>query len=88
MLTAYAAEESEREKLGIRFVSLLPQLTGATALGAVFVAAYAARQDMDVATFTNGQGPALTPDQVGQAIIDLVTADALAGCLPAHRRRP
>lgn len=28
---------------------------------------------MDVATFTEGMGPALTPGQVGQAIIDLVT---------------
>ena len=43
-LTAYAAEESARAGLGIRFVSLLPQLTPATALGAVFATAYAARQ--------------------------------------------
>jgi NAD(P)-dependent dehydrogenase (short-subunit alcohol dehydrogenase family) len=42
-LTAYAAEESQRAALGIRFVSVLPQLTPATALGAVFAAAYAAR---------------------------------------------
>ena len=43
-LTAYAAEESGREGLGIRFVSLLPQLTPATALGGMYVAAYTARQ--------------------------------------------
>ena len=42
-LTAYAADQSRRDALGIRFVSLLPQLTPATALGAVFAAAYAAR---------------------------------------------
>ncbi len=72
-LTGYAAAESEREKLGIRFVSLLPQLTPATALGAAAVAGYAARQGVDVATCTEGMGPALTPGQVGQAIIDLVT---------------
>ena len=72
-LTAYAAEESQREQLGIGFVSLLPQLTPATALGAVFFAAYAARQGADVATPAGGQGPALTPEQVGQAITDLVT---------------
>jgi NADP-dependent 3-hydroxy acid dehydrogenase YdfG len=76
-LTAYAAAESERGALGIRFVSVLPQLTGATALGAVYVAAYAARQGVDVATFTNGQGPALTPERVGQAITDLVTGAGL-----------
>jgi NAD(P)-dependent dehydrogenase (short-subunit alcohol dehydrogenase family) len=88
-LTAYAAEESGRDKLGIRFVSLLPQLTPATALGAVFAAAYAARQDTDnrgpapqgtatAAAATAAAAQALTPDQVGQAVIDLVTADALA----------
>jgi NADP-dependent 3-hydroxy acid dehydrogenase YdfG len=43
-LTGYAAEESQRAGLGIRFVSLLPQLTPATDLGARYVAAYAARQ--------------------------------------------
>jgi NAD(P)-dependent dehydrogenase (short-subunit alcohol dehydrogenase family) len=68
-LTAYAAEESRRAALGIRFVSVLPQLTPATALGAVFAAAYAARQGAGGAPGTGG--PALTPAQVGQAIVDL-----------------
>jgi NAD(P)-dependent dehydrogenase (short-subunit alcohol dehydrogenase family) len=70
-LTAYAAEESAREKLGIRFVSLLPQLTPQTALGAVYAAAYAARDGADAAA-SRGGGPALTPDQVGHAITGLV----------------
>jgi hypothetical protein len=68
-LTAYAAEESQRAALGIRFVSVLPQLTPATALGAVFAAAYAARQGADASPSTGG--PPLTPEQVGQAIVDL-----------------
>ena len=68
-LTAYAAEESQRAALGTRFVSVLPQLTPATALGAVFAAAYAARQGADAAPSTSG--PALTPEQAGQAIVDL-----------------
>jgi NAD(P)-dependent dehydrogenase (short-subunit alcohol dehydrogenase family) len=75
-LTAYAAEESTREQLGIRFVSLLPQLTPATALGAVFAAAYATRQGTGAAASAGGAGPALTPDQVGQAVTGLVTSDA------------
>jgi NAD(P)-dependent dehydrogenase (short-subunit alcohol dehydrogenase family) len=70
-LTAYAAEESAREKLGIRFVSLLPQLTPATALGAVFADAYAAREG-NGATQRAG-GPALTPARVGQAVTALVS---------------
>ena len=72
-LTAYAAEESGRQELGIRFISVLPQLTSATALGAVYVTAYAARQGPGAAAA--GSGPALTPGQVGQAITDLVTGE-------------
>jgi len=72
-LTAYAAEESKRENLGIRFVSLLPQLTPATALGAVFAAAYAAREGAGAAARAGGPGGALTPDQVGQAVTALIT---------------
>jgi NAD(P)-dependent dehydrogenase (short-subunit alcohol dehydrogenase family) len=67
-LTAYAAAESVREKLGITFVSLLPQLTPATALGGVYATAYAERPDVPVPP-----GPPLTPEQAGQAVIGLVT---------------
>jgi NAD(P)-dependent dehydrogenase (short-subunit alcohol dehydrogenase family) len=70
-IAAYAADESERAALGIRFISVLPQLTPATGLGAAAVAAYAARQGIDVATFLEGFGPALTPEQAGKAVIDL-----------------
>jgi NAD(P)-dependent dehydrogenase (short-subunit alcohol dehydrogenase family) len=70
-IAAYAAAESEREKLGIRFMSVLPQLTPATGLGATASAAYAARQGIDIATYLEGLGPALTPEQAGEAIVDL-----------------
>src|SRR5215472_10470360 len=36
-LTSYAAAESDRGGLGVRFVSVLPQLTPATALDAAYV---------------------------------------------------
>jgi NAD(P)-dependent dehydrogenase (short-subunit alcohol dehydrogenase family) len=88
-LTAYAAEESGRQELGIRFVSVLPQLTSATALGAVYVAAYAARQG--AGAVARGSGAALTPEQVGQAITDLVTGkgyDTDAYLLTAAGLRP
>ncbi len=75
-ITAYAAAESERGELGIRFVSVLPQLTPVTGLGATAVAAYAAREGIEVAAFTERAGPALTTDQVGQAIVDLAVDDA------------
>ena len=77
-LTGYAAEESERAGLGLRFVSLLPQLTPATDLGARYVAAYAARQGGAQAAPAVGgpgapatSGPPLTPDLAGQAITEL-----------------
>jgi NAD(P)-dependent dehydrogenase (short-subunit alcohol dehydrogenase family) len=74
-LTAYAAAESERAGLGIRFRSVLPQLTGATGLGSAAVAAYAARQGVDAATYRRSTGPPLTTEQVGEAVTSLITGD-------------
>jgi NAD(P)-dependent dehydrogenase (short-subunit alcohol dehydrogenase family) len=71
-LTAYAADESERARLGIRFTAVLPQLTPATGLGAAAVAAYAARAGMDVDAYLKDRGPALTPEQAGAAITALI----------------
>jgi len=72
-LTAYAADESERAGLGIRFTAVLPQLTPATELGAHAVAAYAAREGVDIETFLKERGPSLTPEQVGEAVLSLAT---------------
>jgi NAD(P)-dependent dehydrogenase (short-subunit alcohol dehydrogenase family) len=74
-VTSYAADESERNGLGIRFVSVLPQLTPATTLGAAAVAAYAAREGIDVATYLDRSGPPLTAERAGQAIVELATGD-------------
>jgi NAD(P)-dependent dehydrogenase (short-subunit alcohol dehydrogenase family) len=72
-IAAYAAGESARDGLGIRVVSVLPGLTAATTLGAAGAAAYAARQGVDVATFLERRGPALTAEHVGLAVLDLAT---------------
>ena len=72
-IASYAAAESGRNALGIKFTSVLPQLTPETELGAAGVAAYAARQGVDIPAFLDRLGPALTPEQVGTAIIDIVT---------------
>ena len=72
-ITSYAAAESERGGLGIRFISVLPQLTPATGLGAAAVAAYAAREGMDVAAYLERSGPALTPKQAGEAFLALAS---------------
>jgi NAD(P)-dependent dehydrogenase (short-subunit alcohol dehydrogenase family) len=73
-LMSYAADESERAGLGIRFTAVLPQLTPTTELGARAVAAYAARAGVDVETFLKERGPSLTPEQVGEAVLGLATA--------------
>jgi len=73
-ITAYAADESERAGLGIRFISLLPKLTPATGLGSTAVAAYARRDGIDVDDYLQGLGPALAPDDVGKAIVDVVAS--------------
>lgn len=75
-ITAYAGAESERAGLGIRFISVLPQLTPATALGSAAVAGYAARQGVDVTTYLEEAGPTLTAEQAGDAITSLVTGSA------------
>ena len=72
-ISGYAADESQRAGLGIRFISVLPQLTPATELGAAAVAAYAAREGMDVAAYLERSGPALTPEQAGEAFLDLAS---------------
>lgn len=72
-LMEYAADESQRAGLGIRFTAVLPQLTPATGLGAHAVAAYAARAGVDVETFLKERGPSLNVEQVGEAVLDLAT---------------
>jgi len=73
-VTSYAAEESARARLDIRFLSVLPKLTPATDLGAPAVAAYARRDGIDVDTFLERFGPSLSPDQVGKSIVELATS--------------
>lgn len=78
-IAAYAAQESERAQLGIRFLSILPDLTARTALGRVAVAGYARRQGVEVEQFVKARGEQLRPDQVGAAILTLAAGDAPNG---------
>jgi NADP-dependent 3-hydroxy acid dehydrogenase YdfG len=70
-ISGYAAAESVRAGLDIRFVTLLPQLTPAGGVGAAGVAGYAARQGVDEDTFVEGLQPILTADQVAEAVLDV-----------------
>jgi NAD(P)-dependent dehydrogenase (short-subunit alcohol dehydrogenase family) len=73
-IAGYAAGESDRAGLGINFVSVLPRLTSVTDLGAAAVAAYAARQGVDVDTFVQSSGPVLTAERVGRAVLEIAGA--------------
>lgn len=81
-LRGYAAEESRRAGLHLRFLTLLPQLTPTTAAGSVALAGYAARQGVDPDSFAAGLQPILTPQQVARAVTDLA-ADPGSG--PEYR---
>src|SRR5262245_27123772 len=74
-ISDYAADESQRAGLGIRFISLLPRLTPATELGNEAVAGYARRDGLDVGEFLERFGPTLTPEDVGKATVGLVSSD-------------
>jgi hypothetical protein len=76
-ISAYAAEESERAGLGIRFVSVLPKLTP-TGVGAAGVTAYAARHAKgDVAAYLDQLGPTLTPGRSARRSLDWPPTAAL-----------
>ena len=81
-LRGYAADESSRAGLDIRFVTLLPQLTPVTDLGSAGVAGYAARQGVEADTFVEGLQPILTPDQVAKAVLEVATD---AGSAPEYQ---
>ena len=72
-ITSYAAGESERNGLGIEFVSVLPQLTPDTDLGLAAVQAYAGRQGVDVDAFVQSMAPVLTSEQVGKTVLEIAT---------------
>ncbi|HTK63058.1 MAG TPA: SDR family oxidoreductase [Pseudonocardia sp.] len=71
-INGYARDEAQRAGLGIRFATLLPQLTPTAGVGAVGVAGYAARMGIDAATFTENLQPVLTPEQVAKAVVEIV----------------
>jgi NAD(P)-dependent dehydrogenase (short-subunit alcohol dehydrogenase family) len=73
LITDYATIESQLAGLGIAFVSVLPQLTPATELGAKAVAAYAERQGVDADTFVAALQPALTAEQAGKCVLEIAS---------------
>jgi NAD(P)-dependent dehydrogenase (short-subunit alcohol dehydrogenase family) len=69
-MRGYAADEAARAGLGLRFVTLLPQLTP-SGVGATGAAGYAARQGVDLETFIAGLEPVLTPALVAKTVLEV-----------------
>jgi NAD(P)-dependent dehydrogenase (short-subunit alcohol dehydrogenase family) len=76
LLAGYAQDEAERAGLGIAFTAVLPRVTPLTDLGRPAVRAYAARAGRSEEAYLEQLGGPLTPEQAGQAVVDLVTDDA------------
>jgi NAD(P)-dependent dehydrogenase (short-subunit alcohol dehydrogenase family) len=72
-ISAYAGLEAVRNALDIRFVSVLPQITPATDLGAKYVEVYAGFQGLDVETYLSQLGPTLSLKQAGESIVELAS---------------
>jgi NAD(P)-dependent dehydrogenase (short-subunit alcohol dehydrogenase family) len=90
-VSEYAAAESRRQALGIRFLAVLPALSPTTDLGTEAAAAYAAYQGVGTDAFVRAMGPLLTPEGAGAAMVSLAAEedrDAPAYTLSAAGLQP
>ncbi|HTG61144.1 MAG TPA: hypothetical protein VMG63_17255, partial [Terriglobia bacterium] len=67
----YAAQEVNRQKLGLHIHCLLPTLNPSTDLGRAAIAAYAERAGVGIDEFANRLAPHLTPAVMGDAVVEL-----------------
>jgi NAD(P)-dependent dehydrogenase (short-subunit alcohol dehydrogenase family) len=83
LISSCAGLGAQRLGLGIRFMSVVPQLTPATGLGKIYTQQYAALAGMSEAQFLESRfGGILSPEQVGERVADLAVDDAYM--LPAY----
>jgi NAD(P)-dependent dehydrogenase (short-subunit alcohol dehydrogenase family) len=82
-ITGYAQDEANRAGLDITFSTVLPRFAPLTGVGRPAVQAYAARAGLSVEDFLAQQGPLLTPEIAGTALVELAQADA-ADIAPAY----
>jgi NAD(P)-dependent dehydrogenase (short-subunit alcohol dehydrogenase family) len=75
-ITGYAQDEANRVGLGITFTALMPRITPLTDLGRAAVRAYAARNGQSEEEYVKQFGEPLTPEIAGNAVVELVRADA------------
>ena len=83
-ITRYAQDEATRDGLDITFTAVLPYFAPETGVGQPAVKAYAARAGQPLDEFLHQQGPLVTPEIAGAAMVELVHADA-ATIAPEYR---
>jgi NAD(P)-dependent dehydrogenase (short-subunit alcohol dehydrogenase family) len=83
-ITGYAQEEANRAGLDITFTAVMPYFAPVTGVGRPAVQAYAARAGQPVEEYLQQQGPLVTPEIAGAALVELVQADA-ATVAPGYR---
>jgi NAD(P)-dependent dehydrogenase (short-subunit alcohol dehydrogenase family) len=83
-VTGYAQDEANRADLDISFTTVLPKFAPETGVGRPAVAAYAARAGLPVDEFLSHQGPLLTPEIAGAAMVELVGQEAVAPTYLLH----
>lgn len=83
-ITGYAQDESVRAGLDISFTAVLPGFAPQTGVGQPAIQAYAAREGQTTEQYLRQQGPLLTPEIAGAAVLQLVCTDA-AKLAPSYR---
>jgi hypothetical protein len=79
-MTGYAQKAADRAGLDLRFLSLAPaRLMPQTTIGAGGVKGYAAYNGTTEAAFLAAMGPGQTPQQVADALLDLIGEAAPGG---------
>jgi NAD(P)-dependent dehydrogenase (short-subunit alcohol dehydrogenase family) len=77
-IAAYAQDEADRAGLGLRFSTVFPRPVPATDIGRAAVHAYAARDGKSPEEYLRGLGGILSPEDVGQAVVELRRTDSRA----------
>jgi 3-oxoacyl-[acyl-carrier protein] reductase len=75
-VTKYAQDEANRAGLDITFTTVLPRFAPVTGVGRPAVQAYAAQAGLSVEDFLAQQGPLVTPEIAGAALVELARLDA------------
>ncbi|HEV8562770.1 MAG TPA: SDR family oxidoreductase [Actinophytocola sp.] len=82
-ITGYAQFDSDRAGLDITFSTIFPKFAPTTGVGRAAIPVYAAASGLSEEEFLRPQGPLVTPEIAGKALVELAQANA-AAVAPAY----